>query len=231
MAARTLRRWLRRFRLSAPFRLRTPFRGRRILAGAAAAAVLLVCLLGWFNHRLRPVLESLAVAQVSGAVTAAVNDAIAAGIARWELSYNDIIQVETDRDGHVAALKSDMARANLLRSQLLSAALEQVAGLTARDFSVPVGSLTDIDLLAGKGPRLKVRLLSAGDADAAFRNEFTAAGVNQTLHQVMLDITVTVTILLPGERLEAVVTAPVCVAQTVIVGQVPDTYLQLERGA
>lgn len=212
------------------FRRRPPVRGREALAAAALAALLLLGLMFWVNRQLRPVLESLAVTQVGGAVTAAVNDAIAAGISQANISYDDIVLVETDENGHVTVLKSNMAQANLLRTQLLAAALEQVAGLSARDFSVPLGSLTNIDLIAGKGPRVKVRLLSTGEADAAFRNEFTAAGVNQTLHQVILDITVTVVILLPGQRLETVVTAPVCVAQTVIVGQVPDTYLQLERG-
>lgn len=224
MARRPLAVYLRRFRR------RAPAQGREALVSAALAAILLLGLMGWVNRRLRPVLESLAVAQVSGAVTAAINEAIAAGVAGAELTYDDIIHIETDRDGRVTVLKSNMARANLLRSQLLAAALEEVAGLSERDFSVPMGSLTHIDLLSGKGPRVKVRLLSVGEAHADFRSEFTAAGVNQTLHQVILDITVTVKILLPGQRLEAVVTAPVCVAQTVIVGQVPDTYLQLERG-
>ena len=70
-------------------------------------------------------------------------------------------------------------------------------------------------------------MLSAGAAGAVYRNEFTAAGVNQTLHRVLLEVSVTVRILLPGRILEASVTSPVCIAETVIVGQVPGTYLQL----
>lgn len=201
------------------------------LLGALLAGALLAAFLFWVNGRIRPLLEALAVAQVSNAVTAAVNDAVAAGITEQAVTYDDMVTVETDAAGRATVLKSNMARANLLRAQLLSAALDQVSDLSERDFSIPVGNLLGPDFLSGRGPGVKLEVLSAGSAQASFQNRFTAAGVNQTLHQIILEIDVTVRILLPGETLETVVSTPVCVAETVIVGQVPETYLQLERGA
>lgn len=196
-----------------------------VLAGALLGALIL-----WFDRQLSPVLETLAESEVRNAVTAAVGDAISSGIVENGIDYDDIITVETDSTGRVTALKSNMAAANLLRSQLLAAALEEVSGLSERDFSIPMGNLLGMDVLSGRGPGVRVTVLSAGAASAVYRNEFTAAGVNQTLHRVLLEITVTVRILLPGRNLETAVTTPVCVAETVIVGQVPETYLQLERG-
>lgn len=211
-------------------RRRIPVQKKEILISAILAFLLLGCFLLWMDRRLRPELEAMAAAQVSSAVTAAVNDAIVAGIAEENISYDDMVTIETDEHGRVTVLKSNMAQANLLRAHLLAAALEEVSGLSARTFSIPVGNLTKTELLSGKGPGIKVRLLSAGSANASFRNSFTAAGVNQTLHRVILDVDVTVSVLLPGGTLETAVSIPVCVAETVIVGQVPDTYLQLERG-
>lgn len=193
-----------------------------LLAGALLGALLL-----WFDRQLRPVLETLAETEVRNAVTAAISDAISAGIVENAVSYDDIIAVETDDSGRVTALKSNMTGANLLRSKLLDAALDEVAGLSERDFSVPLGNLLGMDFLSGRGPGVRVTVLSAGAASAVYRNEFTAAGVNQTLHRVLLEVTVTVRILLPGRTLETAVTSPVCIAETVIVGQVPGTYLQL----
>lgn len=212
-------------------RRRIPVQGKEILVSAALALLLLGGFLLWMNRQLRPELESLAVAQASSAVTAAVNDAIVNGIAEENISYDDVVTIETDEHGRVTVLKSNMAQANLLRAHLLAAALEEVSALTTRTFSIPIGNLTKTELLSGKGPRIKVRLLSTGSANAVFHNSFTAAGVNQTLHQVILDVNVTICILLPGGTLETEVSIPVCVAETVIVGQVPDTYLQLERGS
>jgi hypothetical protein len=78
---------------------------------------------------------------------------------------------------------------------------------------------------------VRVELLSAGDVVVDMAYEFEDAGINQTLHRVLADITVTVFLLIPGETLSATVDSQVCVAETVIVGQVPDTYLYIENGA
>lgn len=197
------------------------------------ALLLLALLIGWTNRRIRPVLSAMAVSRVSNAVTVAVHDAIAAGIEREQVSYDDMVSIETDENGHVTVLKSNMARANLLRTELLAAALEEVSALAEGEesFSIPLGNLTGLDFLSGKGPGVKVQVLSVGAASAAFENAFLDAGVNQTLHQIMLNIDVTVEVLLPGETLETVVSTPVCVAETVIVGQVPETYLHIGEGS
>lgn len=196
-----------------------------LLAGAMLAALLL-----WFDRQLRPVLEAMAETEVCNAVTAAVNDAVAEEIVESAVSYDDIVTIETDDSGRVTALKTNMAGANLLRGKLLDAALKEVSGLSERDYSIPLGSLLQMDLFAGRGPGVKVRALSAGTAEADYRNDFSAAGVNQTLHRVILEIRVSIRIMLPGKTLNTAVSTQVCVAETVIVGQVPDTYLQLERG-
>ena len=217
--------------------MRRPSRRRRESGGTAAsdglwlsvllAGALLGALVLWFDRQLCPVLEILAETEVRNAVTAAVGEAISDGIVENKVSYDDIITVETDESGRVTALKSNMAGANLLRSRLLEAALEEVSGLSQRDFSIPMGNLLGVDVLSGRGPGVRVTVLSAGAAGAEYRNEFTAAGVNQTLHRVLLEITVTVRILLPGRTLETTTSTPVCIAETVIVGQVPETYLNL----
>lgn len=196
-----------------------------LLAGALLGALIL-----WFDLQLRPVLEVLAEDEARDAVTAAVNDAICAQLAENAVLYDDLVTMETDSTGRITALRSNMAGMNLLRAKLLDAALEEVEGLWARDLSIPLGSLLGMDVLSGRGPGVRAAVLSSGTAGAVFENEFTAAGVNQTLHRVWLEISVDIRVLLPGRNLEATVTTPVCVAETVIVGQVPETYLQLERG-
>lgn len=194
------------------------------------AGLLLGTLVLWFDRQLRPVLETLAQAEARNAVTAAVNSAICRELADSAVTYGEIVSVETGTDGRVTALRSNMAEMNRLRAKLLDAALEEVSGLSERSFSIPIGNLLGMDFLSGRGPGVRTEVLYAGAAEAEYENRFTAAGVNQTLHRILLNITVNIRILLPGRTLEATVTAPVCVAETVIVGQVPDTYLQLERG-
>ena len=89
---------------------------------------------------------------------------------------------------------------------------------------VIIGTLTGSPLLAGRGPKLTVKMETMGTAAAAFRDKFTAAGINQTKHQILLDVDVYVTILLPGITTYTKVSNEVSVAETVIVGSVPQTY-------
>lgn len=96
--------------------------------------------------------------------------------------------------------------------------------MSASDLAIPLGSLTGSNLLAGRGPYIRVRTQSVGSATARLRNALTAAGINQTKHQVLLDVEVYVTVLLPGFATSVKVNNELCVAETVIVGNVPQTY-------
>ena len=96
--------------------------------------------------------------------------------------------------------------------------------MSARELSIPIGTLTGSALLAGRGPRIRVRMESVGSSTARFNNQFESAGINQTKHQIILEVDVSVAILLPGFTTATKVSTAVTVAETVIVGAVPDTY-------
>ena len=102
--------------------------------------------------------------------------------------------------------------------------LARIDQVSTRELSIPVGSLSGSVLLAGRGPRISVRMESVGSSSANFENAFTSAGINQTKHQIVLNIDVAVSILLPGFSTATTVSNAVTVAETVIVGSVPDTY-------
>ena len=103
--------------------------------------------------------------------------------------------------------------------------LEALEGVDVSQIQVPLGSLVDLDILWGLGPTLKVHAMTVGTVDGEFFSEFTSAGVNQTLHRICLKLTVPLTLMLPGGAVETVSETELCVAETVIVGQVPQAYL------
>jgi hypothetical protein len=80
------------------------------------------------------------------------------------------------------------------------------------------------------GPNIRVSVHSVGDVSVVFDNEFTSAGVNQTRHAVYLNVSVTIYLLIPGEIIPVSAEERVCIAEMVIVGEVPDTYLNLQDG-
>ena len=177
------------------------------------------------NQRLRPILFELAVSQTSNHLTAAIDHAVS----EQSISYNDLISLERSSSGDIVALTSNMAQANVLRSQLLSISLDALNGLETLEFEIPLGTIFDLDLLSGRGPNVGVRVLYMGTASAEFENSFSSAGINQTYHQIIFHIKADISVLLPGRQEKTTVDTRVCVAETIIVGKVPETYLHVTQ--
>ena len=113
----------------------------------------------------------------------------------------------------------------VLRAELSAHLLERLED-SQLELTVPVGSLLPIEPTWARGPELHLRALALGTASAEFESEFTSAGINQTRHRLWLELSVPVTVLLPGGGEELTVDSRLCVAETVIVGQVPQTWFQ-----
>ena len=123
-----------------------------------------------------------------------------------------------------------MAAFNHLQAEILDTVLTRISQVPTGDLSIPIGSLTGSALLAGRGPRISVRMESVGSSEANFRNAFTSAGINQTKHQIYLVVDVYVSILLPGFSTTTKFSNTYSVAETVIVGSVPDNYTYFSNG-
>lgn len=196
-------------------------RGALVLL-AVCAALIALTVVGL--RQLKPLLTSLATARVSNAVTRVVNSSVDETLYTSGVDYDRLISLEKDNDGHITAVKSNMAEFNRLQSAVLADVLQKLSEVSTREVSIPLGSLTGSPLLSGRGPLLRVRMQSVGSSSAHFENEFTASGINQTRHEITLVVDVYVSILLPGYVTATRVTNRYSVAETVIVGSVPDTY-------
>ena len=150
--------------------------------------------------QMRPLLESMATTRVSNTVTRIVSEAVYEAIEKGELQYDGLVSFEKDTEGHITAVQSNMAAFNHLQAEILDTVLTRISQVPTGDLSIPIGSLTGSTLLAGRGPRITVRMESVGSSEANFRNAFTSAGINQTKHQIILTVDVSVSVLLPGFR-------------------------------
>ena len=182
-----------------------------------AAAVTLLC-------NLRPVMTSMATARVSNTVNRIVMAAVDEAVASGQIDYSRFVSFEKDDAGHITALRSNVAEVNRMQSQIADEILQRLSEISTSELRIPLGMLTGSALLAGRGPKLTVRMQAVGSAVAAFRNQFTAAGINQTRHQIFLDVDVNMSILLPGLTTSTKVSNEIAVAETVIVGTVPENY-------
>ena len=119
-----------------------------------------------------------------------------------------------------------MSEVNRLKTSILNIINDEILAMDTTDLGIPLGSLILPEMMAGRGPHIPVQILSISNSDASFESYFTEAGINQTLQKLTMNISVDVAILVLGKAENFTVSSQVVVAETIIVGQVPDTLLQ-----
>ena len=196
----------------------------------AGFSILLLCavvlaLFLMFRGKYRTVIQNLAKTQVMNSTSDLTNDALSRQIEEGSIRDDRIVFFEKDVNGKITALKTNIGEINRLKTDILGIINEEILALDTSDIGIPLGSLILPELLSGKGPVIPVRILSIRNSDATFSSDFSQAGINQTVHQVIMEVSVDVAILVLGETDSFTVTSQVVVAQTVIVGEVPDTFL------
>ena len=178
------------------------------------------------RNRYREAIADLARTQVMNSTSDLTNDAIARQIATGNIAYDRIVFFEKDLDGRITALKTNMSEVNRLKTDILNIINDEILALDNSDIGVPLGSLFLPELLSGKGPAIPVHILSIRNSDANFVSHFSQAGINQTLHRLNMEVSIDVAVLVLGETNSFTMSSEVVVAETVIVGAVPQTYLQ-----
>lgn len=195
----------------------------RLLAIIVLIAVILLLL---FRYRYRSAILELAQTQVKNSTSDLINDAIDDQIELGNIQYDRIVYFEKDLNGRITALKTNMSEVNQLKTDILNLINDEILALDTADLGIPLGSLVLPEILSGKGPQIPVQILSIRNSDASFESYFTEAGINQTLQQLTMNVSVDVTVLVLGETSSFTVNSQVVVAETIIVGDVPETFLQ-----
>ena len=195
-----------------------------VLLGVAA-----VC--GIYLHiYVEPLVVELAKARVDNRASYIINEAIETQMQSDDIDYENIVYLEKDINGSITALKTNINEVNRLKTQILSVIDTMLLDLDINEIGIPLGSLFLPELFSGMGPKLPVKVMSVSASDADFNNEFAEAGINQTAHRMMMHVHITMTVLTPVGTQSVSVSSAVVVAETVIVGNVPDSYVNVKPG-
>ena len=176
---------------------------------------------------LKDLSSQIAVSDASDIVTVQINNAIADIMAEQDYSGDYFVSFEKNNSGEVTAISGNMARINALSAKIL----HRVVGATENrtiEIGIPAGNLTGISLLMGRGPNIPVQIIVLTSSRVEFNNSIVTAGINQTKHQINLEVIVDIDILVPWGTESAQVVTEILIADTIVVGQVPDTYLNVQ---
>lgn len=181
-----------------------------------------------FLAYVRPIIEEVALEKAHMFANMAIHQAVADRFSDAGITYNDLITVEKASDGTITAILSNITEINRLKSALAIDIQKRLASVDVRDAGIPLGALLKNDFLAGWGPKIPVRMFQTGYAEVDFKNSFVSAGINQTRHEVSIEVKVDIGMVFPAGRKGTQVVSNVPVAQALIVGSVPDGYVSIE---
>ena len=190
------------------------------------ALALFCLLLVFFRYKYASAIKQLAETQVRNITSDLINDAIDEQIEIGTIQYDRMVYFEKDLDGQITALKTNMSEVNRLKTNILDLINDEILAADSSRLGIPIGSLIFPEFFSGKGIQIPVTIHSVSNSDASFTSNFSEAGINQTLQQIIMDIQIDVTVLVLGKTNSFTISSHIVVAETVIVGQVPNTYFQ-----
>jgi len=191
-----------------------------ILAFTAAYSV--------FESRLSKLVSEIAESTVNSKAAIIISTAIYDEIERDDISYDKLVSFEKDDSGRITALKTNIIEINRLKSKLSVEILSELDKMNTAQLEIPLGSVIGGELFSGRGPGIKINVLPIGSVETDIENQIISAGINQSRHQIMMRVNANVEVITAMSSVTTSVTSYVCIAETVIVGDVPNSYTNVD---
>lgn len=189
-----------------------------------AVGMVLTGLLVIMDLSFRPIIETVNAYECHEMVTRVINDAVLAELENENADYSKLVNLTTNADGEVISLESNVMNINKLKTRIAQRLEREIERLSEVDIQIPIGTLLGIQLLHGKGFCVGMTVQPMGFATASIISEFSEAGLNQTLHRIVIEIKAEVDAIIPGFSTRVPVKTTIVAAETVIVGRVPNAY-------
>ena len=204
-------------------RFRPSLRLFRLLSFLCGLAVLLYAV----DARYRPLVKAYALNQSRLMSTLAINRAVERVLEADGTKYEDLIRVDKGDDGSIKSLESNIVAINLLKAAVTGAVVEELGDKNTINVKIPLGTLLGSDFLSGRGPLIPLKIGIKGTALTTMESRFQSAGINQTSHQILMNIQVLVFCAIPGFYTSTTVDSTFMIAETILVGEVPQVYMNL----
>ncbi len=188
------------------------------------ASALIIAAVFITDKKMTPLINTLALSRAQNLTTLIINDTVGEMLVGGNDTFSELINIEYDENGKISALTTDSIKMNRLKSLIGVSITEAIGEIEESRISVALGTLTGNSLLTGRGPKIDLNVHISCSCSIEVRNTFEYSGINQTLHKVLLDVTTNVYVLSVGENLTSQVYTSIPVAETVIIGQIPEIY-------
>ncbi len=179
----------------------------------------------YFQRNVTRVLISISEATMRASTTVAVNDAVYYTLSD-EMRYEDLVTVTRDEAGKIVGVAANPLKINKIARDTASISQSNLKNLSLNGIPVPLGALTGIEAFAGLGPSIQFRIIPVSSVSCDFSSSFESVGINQTKHSIFLNVVADISIVMPSRTENFAVITEILVGESVIVGEIPDAYLQ-----
>lgn len=182
-----------------------------------------IALFCFIEIKIRPLIREASKSKARAYATEIISSAVLSALSESE----QLVTIEYNNDG-VSSIQTNIAELSKLRAVVILDLTDKISK-DRFGFSVPLGSLSSSNLIAGVGIPIKIKLVPIGDVYADIRTEFVESGINQTLHKITLRVRITFNVISAGSSVKMELANDISLAETVIVGKVPDAYTAINR--
>jgi len=176
--------------------------------------------------KIRPVIKTMSLnnGKIKAVLTIhkAVSDELSGG------DYSSLVNITSDSEGNIKSVSADTVKVNLLKAKVTSAIQQSLEAQSGYGFSVKLGTLFGNEFFQGRGPNIPMKIALSEYVITDIRSELSDAGINQVRHRMMLDITAHINVFIPGYISSSEVETDFCIAETLVVGEVPENYTEIE---
>ena len=208
-------------------RYRSPKTKTRRRVVFALVAFFLIGLVVLVQINVTNVLKSISEASMRSITTVAVNDAVYYTLSD-QIRYEDLVTVDRGADGNIQAISANSFQINRIARDTAYMSQQNLKKMSEDGIEIPLGAFSGIEAWAGFGPRINIKIIPISNVECRFVSEFESAGINQTKHSIYLEIVADISIIMPSGTSNFASLTPVLVCESVLVGKVPDTYLQAD---
>lgn len=176
------------------------------------------------DSRIKPVIQSIAKSQAVILSTKLIDEAVTKVLQEENIDYEYLVNILSDDNKKVTSIQANSLHINSLKSKVSDSISKSISKIKDTKIEIPVGTLIGGEFFAGRGPKLSFYITLTGSVASKIVSTLYSAGINQTVHSISLDVTASIYIVCPGYNTSTKTNTNIALAESVIVGDVPETY-------
>ena len=199
---------------------------KKLMIFLIAFVLLIVYMYFYIDNNIKPTLIALSEVQAKAVTTKTINDTIKSRI-KNNIAYDDLIIIKYDNNGRATLVQANMMMMNTIAADVALEVQEQLGKLSTSKVDVPIRNAFNRQMI--RLPSIKLEIQPQGSVNVDFATEFEEAGINQTRHRIYLIVMTDIRMIIPLTSETLRITTNIPIAETVIVGDVPEQYISIPK--